>query len=154
MLKKTCRGYSLVETIISLFLITLLVVAYSIAKASVYAKSTISQITCNLFNDAHTLALLMEDKNFEMIPLILFDDNNLLPFDFQIPSNHTIEMTITDFSTQFDLIVPASIASSRHSIICAYSTLFLDSLEFHQFHLYLIKRHHQTIIYGYASLVL
>lgn len=154
MSKKTCRGYSLAETLISLFLISLLIVAYTNLVSLVNTHYTKNYLISNLFNDASSLVSIMEDKSFELMPLELFDISNPLPFAFLATKLHTAEMTLTHFATHFDIVIPEQLATSNYSLVCSYSSFFLDDIEFHQIHLYLLQRYHQTILYGYASLVI
>jgi hypothetical protein len=151
--QKTFKGYSLVETLISLFLLSLLVIVYSNLSAQHHMQTTRDILINKLFNDAHTIAGIIEDKSIEQIPVNLFSSNNPVSITILESSNRTAEMSLPIFANLFAIQIPNDILISNSTVICSISTVLFGEIEFNQFYVYLMKHNNKKIVYGYASFI-
>lgn len=151
---KIVEGYSLAETLISLFLLSILVIVYSNLSSLHHTQTTREAIIHRLYTDAHSIAVLMEDKNILELPLDLFASTNPTPFAFLSNTNHTIEMTLPNFTSLFGVTLSQELLNADHTIICTLSPQSYCGLPFNQIHVYILTRFNHKIIYGFSSFVL
>jgi len=106
-----------------------------------------------LFTDAHSVAVIIEDKSIGQIPLDLFTTTNPVPAAFFAKLNHTSEMNLPMFTSLFDIQIPTEIQENNYTVICSFSTRFLEGIEIKQIYVYLLSRYNKELVYGYASFV-
>ena len=152
-MKKTFEGYSLVETLLSLALLSLIVIVYSNISAFQHTQNNKNALTNRLFMEAHSVASVAEDKSIEDIPMSLFSTSNPSQLPFLGSTNHTISMTMQEYSSQFGVVLPIEILSSNHSITCILSPIQFGEVQYSQMLIYLTASFDKQLIYGYASFV-
>jgi hypothetical protein len=150
---KTVEGYSLTETLISLFLLSLLVIVYSNLSALHHTQTAREQLIHHLYTDAHSIAVIIEDKNILQIPLDLFTSTSPVPLAFLAVNNHTIEMTLPLFASLFGVTLPQELLNDDHTIVCTFVLQQFCGLAFTQMHVYLLARFNKKIVYGFSSFV-
>jgi hypothetical protein len=150
---KTFEGYSLAETLISIFLLSFLIITYSNLSALHHTQANRDILVNRLFADAHSVAVIIEDKSIGQIPLDLFTTVNPVPATFFARYNHTIEMNLPIFASLFDIQIPTEIQKNNYTVICSFSTHLLEGIEIKQIYVYLLTRYNKGLVYGFASFV-
>jgi hypothetical protein len=152
--QKTFEGYSLAETLISIFLLSFLIIAYSNLFALHYTQTNRDILVNRLFTDAHSVAVIIEDKSIGQIPLDLFTTANPVPATLFARFNHTTEMNLPMFASLFDIQIPTEIQENNYTVICSFSARILEGIEIKQIYVYILTRYNKELVYGYASFVI
>lgn len=150
---KTIRGYSLAETLISLALLSLLVIVYSNISTFQHSETTRDNLIKKLFVEAHSIALIAEDKNIESVVSSLYSYTNPIQLSFLANSNHTRTMSMSEFATTFSIILPNDLLNNKHDIVCILSPILFGEIQFTQMTLYVLTNFEKRTLYGFASFI-
>ena len=153
-MQKTWKGFSLAETLISMALISLLILVYCNLTSLQKSTHNQDQLTSLLFSEAHSLAMILEDKAMNEIPWHLFSSSHSISLAFLNTSNHTNEYCITEFCSLFGLQIPEGLSNIRYFCFCIAKDVQFGSLTSKQILIYVLTNYNKKIIYGYATCVL
>lgn len=125
---------------VSIFLISFVIIAYFSLFGYIFQQKTKILVQADLFQSAHSIASILEDKTYLQLPLELF-----------LETNKTNTMTMTEVNQNFQVIIPDDLIKKDQKIkfVLIQNTFF--TLTYHQLTVMANKEFQGHLLSGYAN---
>ena len=128
-----------------------MVIVFSGLISTINQQKTKNRIQSDLFQTAHSISSILEDKTYLQLPLDLFLLTNQTDLTFLSGNSYTNIMNIADINQNFQVVIPEDLIRKNQNVNFVLNQGTLYSLNFYQLIVFASKEYQGHLLYGYAN---